>query len=364
MKTTDLSYALKLCKSSLLSIDFVPILTHFCFTGDTVFSYNDISAVVVPLETGLTLGIKGETLLGVLSTLGAEVELVGNKDNTSIKLVSGKAKVDLATMPPEAFLFEAPSEEPVLHVLCNAEVLKGLARCVATVGANALHREFTGVTFVLAQDGGVDVYSTDDTRLSHFHIDAEFVNTETTPSGKGQWLLPAQTVRQLIDVNNATKDEQGAETPVLSLCENWLVFEASGATVISKLMPEAPPDYAAMLGHVAPPSSAWQPLPVALTVAFRRAEVLNYKEAYPRLSLVSKGTSLKLEVEKGTAQGSFTEDFKLPKSSGDVSMQVDPGKAREASEVASSFALHERCLGFQDASGYRCLVAPLKSAEE
>jgi hypothetical protein len=199
--------------------------------------------------------------------------------------------------------------------------------------------------------------------LSHFVIDAEFVDAAGGPKKGQQWLIPAQTVRQLIEVFNATKDEQGAETPVLSLCENWLIFAATGATLISKLMPEAPPDYASMLKSVAPPATAWQPLPVALTVAFRRAEVLNYKEAYPRLSLAAKGTALKLEVEKGTAQGSFTEDFKLPKDSGEINMQVDPGKSREASEVATSFALHERCLGFQDASGYRCLVAPLKSEE-
>lgn len=363
MKTATLAQALKLAKSSLLSIDFVPILTHFCFFDDVLFTYNDISAVVVDMQTGLSLGVKGDTLLGVLPTLGAEVELLSNTDGNALELKSGKARVELATMPADAFLFEPPDDPALLLINCTQEVIKGFARCVATVGLNAMHREFTGVTFLYNEKQGVDIYSTDDTRLSHFAIDGDDVQVQKAKVGQ-QWLIPAQSVRQLVEVFNARDltDGKDAGPEVLALCTNWAIFTAPGVTVYSKLMPETPPDYRGMMAQVLPPAAAWQPMPAGLVIAFKRAEVLTGKETQPRLSVRVKDKALNLEVEKGTAAGNFTEAFLLAKPVSKVDLVVDPGKSREAAEVATSIALHERCLGFQ-VDSYRCLVAPLKTAE-
>lgn len=357
MKTDTIAQALRLCKSSLLSIDFVPILTHFCFLDDVVYAYNDISAVVVQLPTGLMAGIKGETLLGVLPTLGEEVEIAAGKEGV-INLTSGKIKLKLAAMPHTAFLFEPPAEEPCVILNASKAVLRGLARVVTTVGQNAMHREFTGVTVERDKDNSINVYSTDDIRLSRLVLNEDDVVIENRK--RTRWLIPAQTVRQLIEVCTALGDTEGDR--LINLGEDWLIFEGPGVSVYSKLMPETPPDYKGMVAQVMPPDDAWQKLPEAAVVAFKRAEVLTSKETQPKLLAKSVGKVLRLEVEGDNALGSFTEDVSLQKANDmGAYLSVDPGKAREAAEAtADLFALVPRCLGFKSGS-YCCLVAPLKS---
>lgn len=102
METKSLLSALQLCKGAIEAAAVYPIFGHFCFFDDVVYAYNDIVAVMVPLESGLTTALRADVLLGVLPTLAGEMTLTQGKDKVILK--SGKVKVELAALPSSSFL--------------------------------------------------------------------------------------------------------------------------------------------------------------------------------------------------------------------------------------------------------------------
>lgn len=357
MKTSDLSNALKLCKSSLTTLDIVPVLTHFCFIGDMVYAYNDVSAVVVPLETGVVAAIRGDTLLGVLSTLGAELEMTGNEDSTSVNIKSGKVNIDLSALGNDNFLFEPPEEESEIDIVLDDHFLWGLSKCLSTVGLNALKREFTGVTLSLDKKGRLTVYSTDDVRLSRFSSSTVYQTGDDQ-----EWLLPVSACRQIIEVWGAVKDKL-ADDESLTLClgTKWLWVAHETVTLYSKMMPESPPDYLGMVKQIAPPKDSWFKMPSGLSESLRRAQILTAKELQPLIRFTTKASTLKVNVDKRTATGSFEEPFKLKAPVPELVLHLDPGKMHEVSEGMDDIAFHDRCVGVQTGT-YQCFIAPINNA--
>jgi DNA polymerase III sliding clamp (beta) subunit (PCNA family) len=363
MKTSDLKRALRLCRGSLQSNDLIPILTHFCFDGDSVYAFNDITAVYVSLDTGIHLGVRGDTMLGVLDTLGEEVTM-GMKGQSALKLKSKRADIDLTGMPKSAFVLDIPDEPVLLIVNVDAALMRNLDMCRSTAGLNAMQREFTAVAFIL-EEGELAVYSTDDTRLSRYTIPAE--NIIDKKKGAKYFLVPAQSCRQFLDVWNDIKEEVATNPDkgaALYFTKNWCWMGIERATIFSKLMPETPPNYRGMFDQVFPQERQWAGLPDGLIDAFRRAEVLTSREPLPMLTLDVNGKNLVVTLEKGTALGTFTDSFISGAGGGKaIKLAVSPAKIREATEAAEKFMISERCIAFVNGA-YVCLVAPYSGDHE
>lgn len=363
MKTAEIKRALKLCKGSLQSVELVPILTHFCFDGDSVYAYNDITAVYVSLDTGLRLGVRGDTLVGVLETLGEDVklEMVGED---ALQMTSSKAKIKVAGLPASTFLLEIPDEPVLLQLDVNDALMRGIELCRATVGLNSLQREYTGVAFLM-EEGTLNVYATDDTRLSRFTVDADRI-LECKAKKPPRFLVPAASCKQFLDVwNDIKEDVEGKPDKgvVLYFSKNWCWMGIERATVFSKLMPESPPDYPSMFEQVFPTDRKWAALPDGLVDAFKRAEVLTSRETMPLMHMTVEGKQLTVSVDKGTSLGHFTDSFVTGAGGGEkLKLTTSPSKVREAAEGASKFMLSERCLAFKSGE-YLCLVSPYSSPE-
>lgn len=353
MKTADLENALKLCKSSLLSMDIVPVLSHFCFVDDYVYAYNDVSAVMVPLQTGINAALKGDTLLGIIPTLAGEVTLEPNENNTKVHLKSGRVKIDLAALPPKSFVFEPPDEDVSLKLTLSDEVASGLQACLNTVGISALLREYTGICIEYNQKKKtVIIYSTDDTRLSVLTLKEDF---KVSSKERTSWLLPASPLKQILDMRESHK--QDIE---LSFGETWMWANVKDILFFSKLMPETPPNYADIVESIAPPEAAWFKKPEGLHNSFLRAQVLTYKELRPAIELRTSGTEVRIIVGKENARGAFDEPFRLKTEVPEVTLALDPDKLAEVAETVDSVAAHDRCLAMKKGN-YLCYIAPLRN---
>lgn len=360
MKTAALAKALNLCKGSLMGMDFIPALTHFFFTPNDVHAYNDISAVIVSLKTGLEVGIRGESLLGVVATLGEELTLELTEDEEKVKIVSGRARIELPALAGENGLFEFPDDDPVLEIEVNEDLIRGLSKCCGTVGMTALQREYTGITLSLLK-GAVRIYSTDDTRLSCYEASEDVVLEATTK--KGDWLIPVQSCRQFVDAWATLKKELPEDEPtVLKFAEKWCSMHLGDTVVFSKLMPEKAPDYKAMIEKILPETVQWKNIPAGMPSALKRAEVLTSRETQPKLKMWMESKTLTIQVGKESTLGSFREAFTCV-GIDPVSLYLTPEKVREAADNADSMALHDQCLAFKSGS-YRCFVSPLSVEDE
>lgn len=362
MKTSDIRRAIRLCKGSLMSMDLVPILTHFCFDGDSVYAFNDITAVVATLETGVSVGVRGEVLLGVLDTLGENVTLAQKKGNI-LTMKSGKTEVNLITLPKKDFLLSLPDEKVLVKIKVDAALIQGLSLCRATVSENALAREYTGVA-VMQDAEEFCIYSTDDTRLSRFRISSKSV-TKVPSKSEHKFLIPAQSVRQILEVwNTRTEEEEGGkvEGVFLEFTKNWCWMSLDGATLFSKLMPETPPDYAAMFAKVfTMEKSMTSEVPEGFVEALRRAEVLTSRDTQPAVSVEVSSKDLTVSVKKATL-GTFEDSFKVA-SKTDVSLRMVPAKLREAADGAEKMAFSDRCIAFKKGA-FTCLVSPLAPEQD
>ena len=351
MKTANIKRALRLCRGSLMSTDLVPVLTHFCFAGTTVHAFNDITAVVADIKTGLNLGLRGDTLLGIIDTLGQDMELIANKD--SVTLTSGKTKTVLAAMPAKEFLFEVPEQKELLRIKLTEALAYGMRMCRSTVGSSALQREFTGVA-VLEEKDSICLYSTDDIRLSRYWVQPSSV--EKKGKAECRFLIPESSVAQLLEVWDARHEkEEEKYDAYLSFSKDWMWMKLKGATFYSKLMPESPPDYQDMYAKVLP-KTPWKDIPEGFEASVTRAEILTAQEMQPTLTMKVQSNKLTCSV-KGAALGEFDEDINF-NSGAAFTLLLSPGKIKPLVASCEKMIFSINCAAFKKGN-FVCLVSPL-----
>lgn len=221
MKTATLLRALGLAKPSLAGTDSVlPILSHFCFDDEVLYSYNDIIATVVEEATSLSCALHGDTLIGILEAAGAE-DVTVKVDNNGAHLDVGNGWVKVPALPSEDFIFSLPDEEPIVSIPFSDELAKGLERCLISVGADALKPEFAGVTLRANKDGTV-LYSSDNVTASRYNV-GKFIGRTSVAT-----VLPADACTQFLKLRGT-----GSK---ISIGEKAATMEFEGGMVVTKLL--------------------------------------------------------------------------------------------------------------------------------
>ena len=360
MKTESLATALKICKGAVETAAIYPIFSHFCFASGAVYAYNDLCAILAPLDTEITAGLRGDMLLGLLPTLGEDVTLTQIEGTVTLR--SGKSKVDLPALLEDSFMFEAPEVEWDLEVEVTAPFLEGLKRCAETVGDDSQNREFTGVT--IAYNQGLSLFSSDNTRISCF--DAKGTYTAKDGEGPGSWMLSGRACTLLVEAwQNSTTDEKEASTCTLNLSKDWLLFSTPNLLFYSKLLPEAPPDFAGVLKRIVPKKATWLRIPVDFRDTVARALVLTAKAPTAALQLRAEGKTLFAELaQTGDVRfGDLSDTANLPEEiAAPLTISIGVVKLAASLEQTDFMCFSERCLGVK-VGGYTCWIATLQNQE-
>lgn len=229
MEKKDLEFALKLAQPCLLSVDFIPILSHYCFDEGLVYAYDDVSAVVVSCDTGLKCALRGDTLLGLVGLAGETVELKQGKDK--VTLFSGPgSQAELPCLSPKDFLFQYPNQEPHTQFTLSEDIIKGFTLCGACVGKDPRKPEFTGVTLKLGKD--TTFYASDNTSIVVYQPGKPIGKQSTTV------IIPKSVCDQILATTTAL--ESKLEEVSVAITDEFIIVQYEKAvpnvTIVGKLL--------------------------------------------------------------------------------------------------------------------------------
>lgn len=173
VEARELKTAMKMVAPALISLDFAPILGHYCFDKSTglVYAFNDSLALAVETDLADVLDCGVPNLLFKTLTDSDENVSIEVKESVLNLRFSGrgKAHVKIPTLSKEVFLFDPPTDSELKSPILDFELDKGfvgkLTKLLKLTGEDVLDAFQTGVTLIV-RDGEASVYSTDARTLS------------------------------------------------------------------------------------------------------------------------------------------------------------------------------------------------------
>jgi hypothetical protein len=235
METKDLESALKLAQPCLLGVDFIPVLSHFCFDDGLVYAYDGVAATIVSCETDLRGAVRGDMLLGVVGLAGPTITLKQEKDKVVVS--SGRSRVELPCLQSSDFMFQFPEQEAKTQFALTEVTIKGLALCSSGVGNDPRKPEFTGVTLQLGKDAVF--YASDNTSLTRYET------KETVGKKQLTVIVPKSVCDQILAVGSALEVEWGKVS--VTVTEEFITIQfdetTPNVTIVGKLLAVKPAQF-------------------------------------------------------------------------------------------------------------------------
>lgn len=163
----QLMKAAQMVRPAISNQSYIPALTHVRFDNGWATSYNDVSAIAVKSPVDLSLCLPGEHLIKVLGSFSAAEIMIEQLDDSAVLIKSGRSKLKVPTLPSKDFPFEWPDGDSSKVVIGDA-ILKGIERCLISVGSDPTHPAQMGVTLETDDDGNALLFSTDNFTISRF----------------------------------------------------------------------------------------------------------------------------------------------------------------------------------------------------
>ena len=293
--------ALALAKPAISSQLYVPALTHFAFDGWGITAYNDVSAISIAASVDLQLCLPADILSKALNSMSSENVVIQNSDEGTIMLVSGRSKIKLPFLPLDKFPFEFPTVNWEEGFILSASILKGIEKCLISVGSDPTHPAQMGVTITPDADG-CTLYSTDNFTISRYKT-----TTKISVPGDAAIILPTFFCQQLLSLAKAFPDEEVIiAMPSGAVCANF----GGQATLFTKLLVDLEPmDFRRIISkylHGEEPEHM-QDIPNGFESAMLRALLISSAEL-DKASRISVADG-KLKLFTSSASGEATDSF-------------------------------------------------------
>lgn len=320
-----LLHTLTLVKPAVGRATFVPVLSHFCFTGTTVVACDDRITIEVPFPLGFVAAVPADLLVKQLQSLVADevdFELKGN----ALVLLCGKSRLQLPTLPPERFVFQRPKDAGGKPISITQDVLNGIRACLMSVSTDPTHPAQLGVT--MAGVGENALYSTDNVTMSR-HLLAHPLESAASV------ILPTSFCQQLLSLST----DLGDDVPLLRIYQNVVAVEFPGGAYLEAKRIEVPQalDYAGVFKRMVPAGLEEYEVPQGWDTAFQRAQ--NVSSPLKPVCSVSTGAGV-LVVSCSTPLGDAEDSLDVDGLPGNLAFDIDPGHVLRASKFcgAVSFA--------------------------
>ncbi len=353
MKTSDLDFALKLAQPCVTSIDLVPVMTHYCFDKDKVFAYDEVSGIIVGLETDLHCALRGESLLPLVALAGQEITLEANGDaNVSVR--SGKSmKAELPALAPESFIYEEPraNDKTTIRFSLTDEFIIGLGICSAAVSDNPHYKERTAVMFVTGKNPVL--YAYDGTALVKYTL-SKPIGSERRPV-----LIPKSICDQIIGIKEKVKAKSEGIQVALSRQHMQVTFKNAKefadfpVSLVGNLLTALTPEQfeetlAAFESWVkkAAKRSVFE-LPKGFYRAVDRTMIFVGGETEPHCCLSLLGLGLTIEGRSGLGETRTTLKVKTEQ---EATAELDPKRLAKYREMTTHIAMTAGQVALYDAS--------------
>lgn len=339
----DLLKAILLVRPALSKQNYIPALQHISFAKGYATAFNDISAISVRLESPVERCIQGELLIRALQSFNADSVLFQQKDEAVI-VSSGRSKLTIPTLETKAFPLEWPEAGDTVDIKVSASIIRGIERCLMSVGNDPTHPEQMGVTLD-SVDGYARLFSTDNFSISSYETE-----TKLKLPGDAPVILPTFFCEQLVSLAAAYKDEK----VVLSVHPGALTAEfGDEAKLLTKTLVEREPaDFPAMFKkHVKLDNLKKElvPIPDAFDAALSRA-LLVLEGVIDKVTTVSINKS---DFRLSSTAPAGNADDKLP-FDGDIDfgapeeIHLDPALVARASKACGLMGFLPKALVLSD----------------
>ena len=333
---------LAVLKPAIASGGVIIELRHIWFDKGYAMAYDGGLGIRIPLDVGgITCGVPGATLLGLLGTSPLkEVELdLPDKKSLSVSFGSSHSKV--AVLASDSNVWPFPAKEPSEDQLQVTEIFIEALRKALLVKAAIITRIENRGIIVEPNKRKFELYATDSASLVQVLVE------EKNASFSERVLLPREFCQQLVEccpkgaALSIRKDYFAATTGEISIYSN--VLDASGIA-----------DLRALANKHLKPQPESVALPVGLEGALSRAEILAGAEA----AIVTISIKKNAMVLKGKyPYGVLDETLVLEGEHPDAEIKIDSPLLRRVLAQVDQFSISTEALALYGDGGVVYLIS-------
>ncbi len=330
-------------RPALATQDFIPALTHILFADGYATAYNDIAAISVRCQVEVERLLPGELLIKGLGSFSADQIVFQEGKNGALVLSSGRAKMTIPTLDPKVFPLSWPAEDDGHEIELGHAILKGIERCLISVGNDPTHPAQMGVTLDIDDAKMAVLFSTDNFTISRYQTKNKIKLPGDTPV-----ILPRFFCEQLVSLAKTYSEEE----ITLVLHDGALLVEFGKMAKLFTRTPVdlEPLDFPSNISKVCKLESLkskLEKIPDSFDAAFGRALLVLSAEVDKATKISPSGSGFKLSSSSsmGDSDDSMDFDGDLP----DDPFHVDPSMIARASKACALIGFLPRAVVMSDA---------------
>lgn len=193
----DFKSILNVVKPGLAKKEILEQTTHFVFTGEEVFTYNDKICISHPFKTDFSCSVVADDLIRILNGMKSEELEIFCKDN-QLQIKGGKERGGLVSYP-EGQINALVSSLGIKDLLKKRWSFlpkgfsKGLSLCIFSASKDITHGVLSGI---LVRDDSI--ISMDDLRISRYTLDESVPNAFIIPGSSAAELAAFPATKYLL----------------------------------------------------------------------------------------------------------------------------------------------------------------------
>lgn len=345
---TELLKALTIAKPALAIKDIIFETTHFWFTGETVFAYDDRIGIEVPFKSDFQGGILGKLLLGILEKSRADkIVIEPGRHEGEILLKIGRARIDLAHLELKRAIWHFPKltkadEEEFFDIDVNfASIIDQMLICA---GQNTSVPDQLGVTFKPSEENNLDLYTTDGSTIAWAQLEL--------PEGyqAHRCCVPVEFCAQLVALCKAKGE--------MLISDDFSVAEfESGVRIFGRMVDVPRPlDFQEQIEECVPEPELLVKLPGRFKLAIERvAVILEHLPGAPAEVSIDKEGVLRLFAKAD--RGEIRDAMRLDQEHEEVVSYFDPALVRRGVDKRTEFFLRRDVLVMRGPENYYQLIS-------
>lgn len=337
-----------LVRPALATQAYIPALTHIKFDSEFATAYNDVSAIMVKALVDVEVCLPGELLIKALNSFGAEsIAIQESAKDKAVVLSSGRSKLKIPTLALDAFPFALPDTKKASEIVLDASILKGIERCLMSVGNDPTHPAQMGVTLDADDVKGTAIlYSTDNFTISRYQAKAKVALPGGSPV-----ILPTFFCQQLVALAKAFPEEE----VVLYLIPGALLVEfGKTARLFNKTLVDLEPlDFPRIFDKhckITKLKDRLGTIPDSWDASFNRALLVLGGEVDKVTKVVVSDKSIQLHSTSsmGDSDDTLSHDSDAEEAP-EGAFYIDPALVGRAGKAAGLMVFNEKALALADA---------------
>ncbi len=317
MNRSKLLQTLEVVGRALERNNVLPIYEYFCFTGSTVFAFNDSFGIVAPCQVPKPFAVHGPRFRDFLQASKAD-EIEMEVDQDQLLFVLGKTPHVLPSKTSSDFVWT----EPKLGTY-GSNFTEGIGFCLPTCSENLALEAFARVC-IKDSNGVLTVYSTDGDALTKYTTDI---------GGNLDVCLSRAFCDAIVKI--------GSEKLVIG--DEWICSHFEDFKIYGRNLGPTTFDYETNIGKILG-GAAFDlvDIPKKLDEDLTRARVVSDVETSPT-TITIKGNTLELQTE--TPFGNVYDEIKVKHP--DIEVKISAELLQKSMADCNQFRVLKNCCVFK-----------------